>query len=211
MNIITKIEVQKRNKERVNIYIDNEYSFSLSNELVYKEGLKTNENIDLEKIKSIAKEDDYIKCKNAALKIVEKSYKSEKELKNKLLLKGYDNLTIDKTLNFLKEYNFLSDTNYVKMYVKDRSRLQGKKKIKYDLIKKGINDNLIEEEISNIDEDEEREVAYNMALKKYNVLSKRESDKYKLSQKIYRFLLSKGYDYDIVSYAVKRVTSTDDM
>ncbi|MDC4241070.1 recombination regulator RecX [Clostridium tertium] len=211
MNIITKIEVQKRNKERVNIYIDNEYSFSLSTELVYKEGLKTNENIDLEKIKSIAKEDDYIKCKNAALKIVEKSYKSEKELKDKLLLKGYDNLTIDKTLNFLKEYNFLSDTNYVKMYVKDKSRLQGKKKIKYDLTKKGINDNLIEEEISNIDEDEEREVAYNMALKKYNVLSKRESDKYKLSQKIYRFLLSKGYDYDIVSYAVKRVTSTDDM
>ena len=211
MNIVTKIEVQKRNKERVNIYIDNEYSFSLSTELVYKEGLKTNENIDLEKIKSIAKEDDYIKCKNAALKIVEKSYKSEKELKDKLLLKGYDNLTIDKTLNFLKEYNFLSDTNYVKMYVKDKSRLQGKKKIKYDLIKKGINDNLIEEEISNIDEDEEREVAYNMALKKYNVLSKRESDKYKLSQKIYRFLLSKGYDYDIVSYAVKRVTSTDDM
>ena len=211
MNIITKIEVQKRNKERVNIYIDNEYSFSLSTELIYKEGLKTNENIDLEKIKSIAKEDDYIKCKNAALKIVEKSYKSEKELKDKLLLKGYDNLTIDKTLNFLKEYNFLSDTNNVKMYVKDRSRLQGKKKIKYDLIKKGINDNLIEEEISNIDEDEEREVAYNMALKKYNVLSKRESDKYKLSQKLYRFLLSKGYDYDIVSYAVKRVTSTDDM
>ena len=211
MNIITKIEVQKRNKERVNIYIDNEYSFSLSTELVYKEGLKTNENIDLEKIKSIAKEDDYIKWKNAALKIVEKSYKSEKELKDKLLLKGYDNLTIDKTLNFLKEYNFLSDTNYVKMYVKDKSRLQGKKKIKYDLIKKGINDKLIEEEISNIDEDEEREVAYNMALKKYNVLSKRESDKYKLSQKIYRFLLSKGYDYDIVSYAVKRVTSTDDM
>ncbi|MCR1949623.1 MULTISPECIES: recombination regulator RecX [unclassified Clostridium] len=211
MNIITKIEVQKRNKERVNIYIDNEYSFSLSAELVYKEGLKINEKIDLEKMKSIAKEDNYMKCKNAALRIVEKSYKSEKELKDKLLLKGYDNLTIDKTLSFLKEYNFLSDTNYVKMYVKDRSRLQGKKKIKYDLIKKGINDNLIEREISNIDEEEEKEVAYNMALKKYNVLSKRESDKYKLSQKIYRFLLSKGYDYDTVSYVVKRVTNTDDM
>lgn len=211
MNIITKIEVQKRNKERVNIYIDNEYSFSLSAELVYKEGLKANEKIDVEKIESIAKEDNYLKCKNAALRIVEKSYKSEKELKDKLLLKGYDNSTIDKTLNFLKEYNFLSDTNYVKMYVKDRSRLQGKKKIKYDLIKKGINDNLIEKEISSIDEEEEREVAYNMGLKKYNVLSKRESDKYKLSQKLYRFLLSKGYDYDIVSYVVKRVTNSDDL
>ena len=45
MNIITKIEVQKRNKDRSNIYIDNEYAFSLSNELVYKEGLKTDEKI----------------------------------------------------------------------------------------------------------------------------------------------------------------------
>ena len=40
MNIITKIELGKRNKERVNIYIDNEYAFSISAELVYKENLK---------------------------------------------------------------------------------------------------------------------------------------------------------------------------
>ena len=36
MNIITKIEVGKRNKERVNIYIDEEYAFSISAELIYK-------------------------------------------------------------------------------------------------------------------------------------------------------------------------------
>lgn len=211
MSIITKIEVQKRNKERVNIYIDNEYSFSISAELVYKEGLKINEKIDLEKIKIIAKEDNYLKCKNIALRIVEKTYKSEKELKDKLLLKGYDEASINKTLNFLKEYNFLNDLNYVKMYVKDKTRLQGKNKIKYDLIKKGINDTLIEEEISNINEDEEKDIAYNMALKKYNILLKRENDKYKLSQKLYRFLLSKGYNYDIVSQAVKRIIEADDM
>ena len=40
---ITKIEIQKRNKERVNLFLDDEYAFSLSTELVYKEGLKTNE------------------------------------------------------------------------------------------------------------------------------------------------------------------------
>ena len=50
MNIITKIEAQKRNKDRANIYIDNDYAFSLSNELVYKEGLKVNSKIDIEKI-----------------------------------------------------------------------------------------------------------------------------------------------------------------
>jgi len=211
MNIITKIESQKRNKERVNIYIDNDYAFSLSCELVYKEGLKVNEKVDIEKIKDIANKDNYLKCKNTALRIVEKAYKSEKELKDKLILKGYDNESIYKTMNFLKEYNFLSDNNYAKMYVKDKSRIQGKKKIKFDLIKKGIKDNIIEEEISNIDREDERESAYNLAIKKYNTIAKREDDKFKLSQKLYRFLLSKGYDYDTVSYVVKKITNMNDI
>ncbi|MGG7144597.1 recombination regulator RecX [Clostridium nigeriense] len=211
MNIITKIELQKRNKDRVNIYIDNDYAFSLSCELVYKEGLKVNEKVDIEKIKDIASKDNYLKCKNTALRIVEKAYKSEKELKDKLILKGYDNESIDKTMNFLKEYNFLSDNNYAKMYVKDKSRIQGKKKIKFDLIKKGIKDNIIEEEISSIEKEDEREGAYNLAIKKYNTIAKRENDKFKLSQKLYRFLLSKGYDYDTVSYVVKKITNMNDI
>ena len=37
MNIITKIECGKRNKDRVNIYIDEEYAFSVDMEIVYKE------------------------------------------------------------------------------------------------------------------------------------------------------------------------------
>ncbi|MGG7212229.1 recombination regulator RecX [Clostridium nigeriense] len=211
MNIITKIESQKRNKDRANIYIDNDYAFSLSCELVYKEGLKVNEKVDIEKIKDIANKDNYLKCKNTALRIVEKAYKSEKELKDKLILKGYDNESIYKTMNFLKEYNFLSDNNYAKMYVKDKSRIQGKKKIKFDLIKKGITDNIIEEEISNIDREGEREGAYNLAIKKYNTIAKREDDKFKLSQKLYRFLLSKGYDYDTVSYVVKKITNMNNI
>ena len=34
MNIITKIECGKRNKDRVNIYIDEEYAFSVDMEIV---------------------------------------------------------------------------------------------------------------------------------------------------------------------------------
>ena len=209
MNVITKIEVQKRNKDRSNVYIDNDYAFSLSNELVYKEGLKLNEKIDIERINAIAIEDNYIKCKTTALRIVEKSYKSEKELVDKLILKGYDNESINKTMDVLKEYNFINDENYVKMYVKDKLKQVGKKKIKYDLAKKGISDKIIDEEIYNIDSEYEKNTAYNLAIKKYNTIAKREADRFKLSQKLYRFLLSKGYSYDIVSSVVKEITKVD--
>ena len=205
MNIITKIEEGKRNKERVNIYIDNEYAFSVSKEILYKEDLKLNDSVNIEDLREIVKKDNYIKCKNSALRIVERSYKSERELKDKLLLKGYDKDSIEKTIEFLKEYNFLSDNNYTKMYVKDKSKFQGKNRIKFDLYRKGIDEEIIQEELSSIDEEDEREVAYNLVLKKYNVISKRESDKYKLSQKLYRYIVSKGYSYDIASYAIKKV------
>lgn len=211
MNIITKIEVGKRNKERVNIYIDNEYAFSISAELVYKENIKVKDEINVERLKKLADEDNYIKCKNSALKIIERTYKSEKELRDKLVLKGYDDHIIKLTINFLREYNLLNDTNYAKMYVKDRSRNQGKNKIKYKLIQKGIDENIIEEELNKIDKDEIKKVVYEMALKKYRVLSKRENDNYKLTQKLYRFLMGKGYDYDLIKDVVKSIVKSEDL
>ena len=54
-NIITNIELCKKNKERSNIYIDNEFAFAMSNEIIYKFHLKIKSNID---IKATQKEID---------------------------------------------------------------------------------------------------------------------------------------------------------
>lgn len=206
MNKITKIETGKRNNERVNIYIDEEYSFSISLELVYKEGLKVNDQVNIEKLSKLASEDNYLRCKNSAIKIIERSYKTEKEMKDKLILKGYDEKSIERTLKFLREYNLINDENYTRMFVKDKVNSEGKRKIKYTLIKKGIDSNVVEHELSKILSENLKEIALELALKKYNVLKKRETDKYKLSQKLYRFLVTKGYDFDLISEVVKEVT-----
>ena len=125
MNIITKMEISKRNKERINIYIDEEYAFSISAELVYKENLKVKDKVDVQLLKKLSDEDNYIKCKNTALKIIERTYKSEKELAERLELKGYDSHIIKRTINFMKEYNLLNDNSYATMYVKDKSKIAG--------------------------------------------------------------------------------------
>ena len=210
MNIITKIEVGKRNKERVNIYIDEEYAFSISAELIYKENIKVKEKIDVDSLKKLADEDNYINCKNTALKTIERTYKSEKELAQKLALKGYDDHIINRTINFMKEYNLLNDNNYATMYVKDKSRNIGKKKIKYSLLQKGIDEEIIESELEKINNDEVKAIVYEMALKKYKVFSKRENDNYKLTQKLYRFLMGKGYDYDLIKDVVKSIVKSED-
>ena len=53
--------------------------------------------------------------------------------------------------------------------------------------------------------EKEKENANILALKKYNILIKRESDKYKLKEKIIRFLISRGYNYEVAKDAVNEI------
>ena len=208
---ITKIEVQKRNKNRVNIYLDGIYALAVNAELVYTQGLAANMDIDEDKLRAVAKEEDFLKCKNTALKIIEKSYKTEKEIRDKLIEKGYEADVIDPTIKFLREYNFINDESYTRMYVKDRLRSQGSQKIKYALMRKGIDEESIKNELDNIDRDSEKEIAMELAQKKYNQLSKRESDKYKLWNKLCRYLVGRGYDYSLAKSVVKSILDVDVM
>ncbi|MEG0295963.1 MAG: recombination regulator RecX [Clostridium sp.] len=209
MNIITKIEVQKRNKERVNIYIDEDYAFAISAELVYKYDLKVKSKVDTETLKEVAEKEAIMKCRNSAIRVVERSYKSEKELYDKLKEKGYEDKAINLAIEFLKEYNFINDETYTKSYIKDKIKTQGQKKILYTLKRKGIDEELIKDNLLAIDKEDEKEVAFTLAEKKYNILIKRESDKYKISQKLYRYLLSRGYEFSIAQEAIKKITNIE--
>jgi regulatory protein len=210
MSKITKIEVQKRNKQRFNVYIDEVYAFAVDGELVYKEKLSVNEEVDEERLQNIAKKENLSKCKNTALRILERSYKTEKEIKERLIDKGYDLDAILPIVDFLKEYAFINDSEYIKMYIKDRIKRQGAQKIKYALIKKGIDPDEIEANLTMLNKDEEINVALELAKKKYSQIVLRESDKYKLSDKLCRFLVGKGYDYALVKDVVKKVTNSED-
>lgn len=211
MGKVTKIEVQKRNKERVNVYIDNVYAFSAYSELIYKENLKVNSQVDEEKLLRIAKKENISKCKETALRIIERSYKTEKEMENKLIEKGYDSESIVIAINFLKEYNFINDNNYVKMYIKDKISTQGKQKIKYSLIRKGISADIIEEFLEDIESEDEKNVAIELAKKKYKSISRTETDRFKLWNKLCRYLVGRGYDYSISKEVVNEVLDEDDV
>ncbi|SFU73658.1 regulatory protein [Clostridium sp. DSM 8431] len=210
MGKITKIESQKRNKDRVNVYIDNNYAFSAYMELVYKESLKVNSEVDEEKLLRIAKKENLSKCKESALRIIERSYKTEKEMIQRLNEKGFDSENIAIVIDFLKEYNFINDTNYAKMYIKDKLSSQGMQKIKYSLLRKGITSDVIEEIMSNMDDNKQMDTALELARKKYNSLLKTEKDKYKLWNKLLRYLVGRGYDYSMAKDVIKEVMDNID-
>ncbi|MDF2880918.1 MAG: recX [Clostridiaceae bacterium] len=207
---ITNIEVQKNNKDRVNIYIDDTYSASCNIEVVYLNNLKKGTNIDVDALASIIEEDEYIRAKNTSLKIIEKSYKAEKEVTDKLKAKGYSEGIIKKVMEFLREYSFVDDEKYVTLYVKEKSKSTSKKKIRYVLINKGINADLVDEKLTYIDNAVEENTAVKLGEKKYKSICSSCADGRKAYNKLGAYLYGCGFTGEVVKEAIKKIFNFDD-
>lgn len=209
MAIITKIEAQKRSKDRVNIYVDEEYFMAVYAELVYTHSLKKGMEIDKDSLESLLHDEIYMKAKNKALSILSKSDQSEKKLREKLL-NDYDENIVEEVIEFLKGYKLINDNLLAEKIVHDNMNLSkfGKNKIKQNLYNKGIAASDIQDAISQIDPDEEYENAKYLAEKRLKRL--KGEDKNKINQKIYQHLAYKGFNYDIIKRVLRELLNFDE-
>lgn len=208
MSKITSIEVQKRNKNRVNMYLDGEYHASFQAELVYKYGLEKGLEIDEEKLGAIIKADNFEKAKNKALLSISKTEKSEKKVREKLE-SDFDKETIDQVVDFLKKYSLVDDERFAERIVNNDLGFKrvGRNKIKQDLYTKGIQRSDIDKAMENIDEDVELDNAIYLAKKRLKRLKGEEPRKIK--NKLYQHLAYKGFGYNTVNTAIRRVMDED--
>lgn len=209
-NIITNIELCKKNKERSNIYIDNEFAFAMSNEIIYKFHLKIKSNIDMELMREIIKEDNYIKGKETALKYIERSYKTESEVRKKLLDKEYEEETIDRVIGFLSNYNFINDNEYVERYFREKLKAYGYKYVYNKLIQKGVDKNVIERVYEDSNKEQEKLGAYEVGKNKYKSLVRSEETYLKAYRKLYDFLIRKGYSSSLAKSIVDSICNKED-
>ena len=209
MSVITKIEAQKRSKDRVNIYVDEEYFMAVYAELVYTHSLKKGMEIDKESLESLLHDEMYMKAKNKALTILSKSDQSEKKIREKLL-NDFDENIVEDVVEFLKGYKLIDDNLLAEKIVHDNMNLSkfGKNKIKQNLYNKGIGATDIQTAISQIDPDEEYENAKYLAEKRLKRL--KGEDKNKINQKIYQHLAYKGFNYDIIKRVLRELLNFDD-
>ena len=87
---ITKLEVQKKNKNRVNLYLNEEFYCGLSLEAVVKYNLKVGQDIEEQKLEFLQTDSEREIAQNKAISYISKYQKTEKELKDYLIKKGFD-------------------------------------------------------------------------------------------------------------------------
>lgn len=203
--MIISLEKQKR-EERYNLFLDGEFYSGLELETIVKYKLKNGQDISKERIDEILNESESSYAFNKALKYLSKSMKTENEvidfLKSKKIRYDAIVLAIDK----LKQYDYINDEIYINSYVNFYKSRYGKNKIKQNLIQKGLDRELIEENIVNYDEKENLNFLVNEIKKQ----SKNQAIDLKMKQKIIRNLTYKGYNYDTIKSAFNSLGESDE-
>jgi regulatory protein len=202
---ITEVSEQKRRKEKYNIFIDGEFCFSANLEDVIKHGIKVSKEITHDELESLIEQCEYSKAYNYSLNLLSKQDYTSFDMIKKLKSRSYGNLTITKVMEKLKSYGLINDVKYAQKYIKYCLDIKkyGKNKIMAELYRLGLKD--IEGLDFSICEDTEYGNLREIAIKKYKTIEGKDNAK----QKLYRYLLSKGYDFDLIRRAMREVTQDD--
>ena len=201
MKTITELKTQAKNAKRVSVYLDGQYYCGLDLQTVVKNRLKVGLSLEESELIDIQRESEFSACYNSALNLISKSVKTEKEVSDKLIKKGYLKEIVEEVIEKVKSYGFIDDKNYAERYVSTYKNIKGKRLITLELKKKGVSEKDYKEILD--ETDSQQETAYNLAVK---YLKNKAIDE-KTIRKCYNYLLSKGFSYDECTYATKKATN----
>lgn len=197
---ITSILQQKKDKEKYSIFIDGQFRFSAEAIDVIRLGLKTDVELDEIKLMELMEECEASRAFQYLLNLVSKRSYTTMELQKRLSTRQFGAETIEHALKKLSELGLLNDQDYAERFIQDGLSLKkhGRNKIIYDLKLKGIS----VKELPDVELDAEVELtnACQLAAKKFQSLSNKPNAK----EKLYRYLVGRGYDYETAKRAVQR-------
>lgn len=202
MSVITKLTKGKSREKRVNVFLDGKFTFSLLAEVAKKEGLHVEQELSSDQIKALSEADRYQRCLNAAIRYLGYRPRSEAEVRQRLLQKGFDIACTEKTVADLKEQGLIDDATFARLWKENREAFSPRSRWlnRLELRRKGLNDNIIEQVTSEVDDSDS---AYRAALSKASHLSS--SDYQLFRRRLGDYLKRRGFGYEVINETVQKL------
>ena len=203
--IITALMIQKRDKERVNIFVDNQFALAVTAlaAMTLKKGQYLSD-ADIERLKDA---DEFDKAYNKAIRFLGFRPRSEVEVERYLRDKDYPPEVVASTIERLRSEQYLDDEAFARFWLENRERFRprGRQALRYELNQKGLNREIIETALADLDETESAWAALENKLYRWRNL-----DEQAFKQKVMGFLSRRGFNYETASQAANRAwTSLD--
>lgn len=203
--IINRI-VKKGNKD-VTIQFDEDKFLILALEVFLKSGLKKGDEISDDRFSVFIEQNKLFHIKQRAFRLLGRRQHSTSELRRKLWNKDYEQKLIDLVIEDLKINGYLDDVEFIRAFVAEKTKTKNwsTKRLKGELIKRGVAQKLIDEVLIEQPKDADYKSAMKLAKKKYELLVKRKLVQKELKNKLSTYLFSKGFDYELIKDICDRI------
>lgn len=212
---ITRLQIQQKNKERVNIFLNEEYAFSL--ELMLAAGLRKGQQLTEAEIVALQAEDEQKRTYAAALTFLGQRVRSRAEVEQRLQQREFTPEAIEGTMTRLQREGYLDDATFGQQWVSNRQRFRprSERALRYELRRKGMDSSVIDEVLqeAEIDEDAAAWAALAPKVGRWQGLERAQ-----FIQKAGGFLARRGFGHDVARRVIDRAwqqrhhdqTATDD-
>jgi len=206
--IITAITLQAHDNNRVNVFVDGVYQFSLDVFQLTELGLKVGYECDATKLASLKQEGEFSKVYGRALEYCMMRPHSKKEVLDYLYRKTKPSKTRDGSLkpgispflanrvfDRLVEKKYLDDEKFAAYWVENRSIVKGisQRKLVLELKLKGVDETIIKQALYDVSRDDSVEI------KKIIVKKRRH---YPDERKLIAYLARQGFNYDDIKQSL---------
>jgi regulatory protein len=201
VHIITALKAQKRNPNRINVYLDGEFGFGVSR--IVAAWLSVGQALSDERISALKKDDETEFAYQQALRFIDYRMRSSIEVEQYLSEKGTSPEAISQVFERLNRSGLVNDSRFARLWTDNRSefRPRSRRSISRELRLKGIPEEVIEKTISEMLPEED--LAYQAGLKYTRKL--RDSDRYTFFRKLGGFLARRGFSYDVIKPVAARL------
>ena len=203
---ITDLKQGVKNPDRVNVYVTDQFAFSLDVAQVVDLGVKKGLVISEDKLLELKKASEFGKLYQRTLEWVLMRPHSEREcrdyLKKKIFEKKLDKEYVDLIIEKLRAKKYLDDYRFAEWYAENRFYKKGVslKRLKIELMKKGIAKDIIDEALSKTSRNDEEEIL--------KIIAKKRS-RYSDDEKLIAYLCRQGFQYGLVQEMVARSSEMD--
>lgn len=198
---VTLLERQKKNPERVNVYLDDEFAFGLN--IMDALQLKKGQELDEALIAELQHKDAIVKAIDVAVNLLSYRPRSKHEIRQKLGKKNYEEFVIETAIERMVTMGYLDDHAFARFWIesRNRSKPRGKRALSYELRNKGVSDAIIRDLLD--DMVDENAGAYEAAQKRIRRM--RGKTQYEFKQKVGAFLQRRGFNYEAVNQVLETV------
>ena len=196
---ITDLKIQKNNRQRVSVFLDGQYAFSLS--LSAAVDLKKDGTIETARIDQLLREDELHGAYNCAIRYLTRRPRSINETRAFLTGKGYGSDAVGKAIGRLVAQNYLDDIAYARLWIEHRMRWRPRSAfaLGFELRQKGITHGIIETLLTGFDDDTAALRAIKGHLRQWQNLEKNQ-----FKSKLFNFLKNRGFCYDVCCNTFQR-------